>query len=686
MFYGIVPELYRRAQDPLEAEQTLVRMTVGAVLVACVYWVMPSEALRTAALVITGAYATASFTIIGWLLIAPRPSRLRRLVGLGCDISAASSFSYLSPSHFLYMYTSTVLFIGIGNGFRYSANYLRLTTILGVAVLLTINYVTPFWGHPAAAWLLAALYLFLLSAYVLRFLRERDDSESLLAERGTKLEDQTKELVRAKSELQDALNTRDKFLSKISHELRTPLHNMQQILNRLTRSNCNLPTDDFHGLRVCAELVQDQVGNVLQFADPRNDSDQDQLECFDIVDLLHGLVVAARVEALKRSLSLTLSIGFGFDPIVKGPSEAIRQIVWNLLVNGIKFTNVGSVTVYLSELTTDVAAHRRLSIVVKDTGIGIASEHIEKIWEPFFQADTVAGRAQGGTGLGLSIAMERAKRIGAQLSVRSGQQIGSEFTLDIRMSKPTPEELQDYQEPPERALTTRRSLRILVAEDDDYSRTIVEDALKNAGHEVLTCTDGAQTLEILRGAEVFDVAVIDRHLPNMEASEIVKQYNAARGIGGNQRAPLLIMWTAGLTVKAKDEALRAGFDRVFPKRSRWMRDLGQVLRAASERGPVSGSTEGGRRFSRTVRQESFEKYQAWMQEAIPKIEESLEAGDLPRLIAMLHQLRGHSALMGTTIPMIIRPIQIAARVGDLNNALDAWRSALPEIQRAMLHR
>jgi len=708
LVYKIAAPLYQRAEDRLEAEQILVRIGMGTLLITGVYCIMPSPQLRLITLWLAAVYALFSACMLAWIFVYPRPSVARRIVGIFGDVGAGAAFSFLDPPDFLYMFASTVTFIAIGNGFRYSAHYLRITVCLGAFVLVSVHFRAPYWNQPPSSWASTLTFLLLLSAYILRFMRERDSSESLLALRTQELEQQTAVIQVGKEELQNALRAREHLLSKVSHELRTPLNNLLQLLRQSNGVHDGFSMAELRGIRVCAELVQDQVGNLLDLADAVRGEKEEASHVFDLVELLQGLAVAAKVDADKKGVMVTFVSESRGDAIVKGPADAIRQIVWNLLTNALKFTHTGTITVRLSGLDDAAvwgASGQMCVITVQDTGIGIAQDNIEKIWEPFYQVDDSVGRSLGGTGLGLAIARERAKRIGGTLSVRSILGVGSSFRLDLTLTSAVREERERLRQPVDEFLVTDPPLRILVAEDDFYSRATVELALEKAGHEVVTCLEGNAALDTLCSGQSFDVAIIDYHLPGLHGPEVAKRYTASLTLSDASYRPLLVMWTAGLTPKSRDEALRSGFDFVFTKTSGWLNHLRPVLQSAARRrlgdqrfapyspacdhfdgdDPASrdeSSNAGNRRiWNWRAPSELFLRYVKSVEATVYDIDNLLATGKVDTARDVIHRMKGQSALFGSPIDKYILHVYAAAQRKDLRGMIDLWPEAKLNIER-----
>jgi CheY-like chemotaxis protein len=269
-----------------------------------------------------------------------------------------------------------------------------------------------------------------------------------------------------------------------------------------------------------------------------------------------------RARAAEKALELTLNCAPDLPEVVHTDGVRVRQILLNLLSNAIKFTPWGRVSLGIAS-----RAGRRneptIEFRVTDTGIGVAQEHLAKVFEPFYQIDQGARKRFGGSGLGLSISRQLALQMGGALRVESSPGKGSTFILElpVKASQKSPPIVQ--------APTVQPTLSgtILLAEDNPSVRLLVDEYLRRAGAAVLMVSDGAQALEMMRKSMSegegrpghIDLALLDLHMPEMDGAEAMRKMRAA-GFPGP-----IVGLTADYTERSAAEWVRDGWDAMAAK-------------------------------------------------------------------------------------------------------------------------
>jgi signal transduction histidine kinase len=349
---------------------------------------------------------------------------------------------------------------------------------------------------------------------------------------------------------QESNRIKDEFLATVSHELRTPLNAMLgwlQIIRTtkmdpaaLDRAMASIERNAQSQARVVEDLIELSrvVTGKLQLKTK-------PLDVRTVVDASLDVVrTAAQAKGVALKPALTTSA-----VVVSGDRDRLQQVVWNLLSNAVKFTDTGG-TVSV-ELTAD---ERSCSIVISDSGIGIASEFLPHIFERFRQADQSTTREYGGLGLGLAIAKEITELHGGVLKASSaGRGQGSRFTLTLPR-------LVAAESPAGRAeLVDRPNLagkRILVVDDDAESREIAAKALSGTGAAITEAGSGHEALEHL-GRQFFDVLICDLAMPGMDGYELLRR---VKGSSSHRSHSLAIALTALASDSDRRAVLDAGFD------------------------------------------------------------------------------------------------------------------------------
>jgi len=327
-------------------------------------------------------------------------------------------------------------------------------------------------------------------------------------------------LRRARDEATAASLAKSTFLSVMSHEIRTPLNGilgMTQVMMRDTSDEQALSRLDI--VRQSGEGLLAILNDLLDLS--RIEAGKIELESisFDMSEVLSGAHSAFTALANKKGLSLRLDIEAIKGRYIGDPTR-IRQIVYNLLSNALKFTESGHV-----ELRAH-AVENGLEIVVTDTGIGIAPEKLSEIFREFNQADTSINRRFGGTGLGLSIARDLATMMGGSIMVQSSPGEGSRFTVSLQVVRTgDPEPATEPVEDAQSATISLGSLRVLAAEDNDVNQLVLRTILEQFGVTATVVKNGREAVDAWAG-QPWDVILMDIQMPVMggvEATRLIRK-------------------------------------------------------------------------------------------------------------------------------------------------------------------
>jgi two-component system CheB/CheR fusion protein len=349
-------------------------------------------------------------------------------------------------------------------------------------------------------------------------------------------------------EIRKAVERRDQFLAMLSHELRTPLGAILNAADLLERGTGQRPPSYARDVirrqtRHMAKLVDDllDVGRVTR--------DQLVLDArlVDVRGIVEEVVETLRPEADRRGLQLELLVP-NEDMPVRGDGARLRQIFTNLINNAVGYTPSGRV---------QVAMHNggpHIAVAVKDTGMGLSTEELNRVFELFYQTPQALDRKRGGLGVGLTLALKLARLHGGDITAESaGQGKGATFTVIFPRAEGAPDELPADSRRPE------AGLRIVLVEDNEDIRDTLQDLLRLEGHEVVAEAEG------IKGAEAIvercpDVAIVDLGLPGMDGFAVAKQVRAARG-----SSVRLIALTGYGGREDRMETAGAGFDRHLVK-------------------------------------------------------------------------------------------------------------------------
>lgn len=358
---------------------------------------------------------------------------------------------------------------------------------------------------------------------------------------------------RARSAAVAANETKSRFLAVVSHELRTPLNGVMGVLQLL--DDGSLSEAQRRHLATAAasgETLIALVDAVLEYARLEASTEILETRDFRLDQLIEAAVDLMRPQALDKGLRFDLACDATVDVAAHGDPVRLNRILLNLIGNAIKFTPSGGIGVSAAAERRD--DHLLLRINVRDTGIGIAPELHERIFEDFVQADDSIARRFGGTGLGLAIARRLTRLMRGELKVESAPGAGSTFTLQVPLGLAGTSVAQGALAPPS------RQLRVLLVDDDPVNCEVGAAILHRLGHHATIARNGASAIELARD-QAFDVILMDLHMPDMDGVE------AASRIGelGLAKMPRLVAVTADVSRSARDRLAGAGIAKVVSK-------------------------------------------------------------------------------------------------------------------------
>jgi len=394
--------------------------------------------------------------------------------------------------------------------------------------------------------------------------RHREELQTLVEQRTSQLSDTNASLQRevaqhaeARELAESASRAKSAFLATMSHEIRTPMTGMLGML-RVLKDADHSPRRR-RQLDVAAgagEALLGILNSILDYSKIESGMDGLDPVSFRLRDALAGVIGLMRPSAAEKGLWMELSWDARLWPRHKADAAKLNQIVFNLVGNAIKFTQRGriDIAVNLASSTRDV---QYVEISVTDTGIGIAGDDLERVFEAFTQTEPSITRRFGGTGLGLAISRRFAETMGGTLTVQSEAGHGSVFTLRLPLARADAERSASTSEA---AGPMSPSLDILVVEDDEATRLVAQSFLEGLGHRVTAAKDGHEALDAVAFG-LPDLVLMDISLPEMDGVETMRRMRLARGAS---RLPVVAM-SAHVFKADADRYLAAGMDGYIAK-------------------------------------------------------------------------------------------------------------------------
>jgi signal transduction histidine kinase/ActR/RegA family two-component response regulator len=369
------------------------------------------------------------------------------------------------------------------------------------------------------------------------------------------------------------------FLNMVTHELRTPMNGVIGMARALQRTPLDVRQRDYVETIVrSGDGLITILNDVLDHAKIEAGRMDLEVAAFDLKALGRQAVQLWSETAKSKGLALACDVAGDLPPRLMGDETRVRQIVLNLLSNALKFTETGAVTLALTTVA-GADGEAGVEIRVTDTGPGMTSEQLGRLFRPFAQAEASTARRYGGTGLGLFICRNLAEMMGGQISAESTPGHGSTF----RVRLPLPAAYGGAPEPPaeNRQAPQLPPLRLLVVDDNPVNLAVARALLEAAGLVIETATDGAAALVRLCD-ERFDLVLMDVQMPVMSGIEAVGRIRA--GEAGPADLPVIAL-TAGGDAASVARLEAAGFDALQTKPIRpaeLLGAIGAVLERKSE--------------------------------------------------------------------------------------------------------
>ena len=529
--------------ESIREEASQAKARLGVCLFALAYvagWSAYSGPVRPLIIWVLLGYTVFSG---GWmLLIRARPTIVpwRRALVIVGDLGINTFFMHMLQAKGAFFYPM-YLWIIVGNGVRYGPRYLLAAMAVGVAYFGPMLAFSSYWRTNAVAGSGLLAGLIVLPLFYLSLIRNLHTANARLRE----------EVDRS----QAASRAKTAFLANMSHELRTPMSGVLGV-TELMRMTPLSPSQTEH-----LDLIQRSANSLLKIIDDVLELSKIEAakvrlkkEPLDLKQICEDVYHLLRPNAEQKGLDLRLSFAADATRDFLGDSTRIRQILFNLTGNAIKFTDRGHVTL---DLRTDSARVGPVQVYFRviDTGIGIHRDQLSQIFDKFEQAESPEGRRSQGTGLGLAISRHLAELMNGEISVDSEIGKGSTFTVVLSL-EPNPEPPKSIAPQPQPGTPLASALRVLVVEDNPVNQLIIRSFLERLEASVVVTEAGESALAILR-QQTFDLVFMDIQLPDMDGLEVTRRIRNSEGAG--RRVPVVAL-TANAFVEDREASLAAGMD------------------------------------------------------------------------------------------------------------------------------
>jgi PAS domain S-box-containing protein len=350
---------------------------------------------------------------------------------------------------------------------------------------------------------------------------------------------QAAELERAKSEAEAAARAKSLFLANMSHEIRTPLNAVIGMTTLLQDTPMSEDQRDFaQTIQASSEALLDVINDILDYSN----ADVGKLELerrpFDLRRVVEESLDQVTPRAVEKGINLAYQIADGTPEALVGDAARLRQILTNLLSNAVKFTHHGEV---FASIDSEAAADGTvgLHLAIEDTGIGIAAEHLPRLFQRFTQVDPSTTRKYGGTGLGLAITKRLAELMGGRVHAQSTPGRGSVFHAWVQLEHAAAHAEAPYLQRNAPALAGKR---ILIVDDNQSNRRILTYFALRWGMQPSTLPSALEAMDRVRHGERFDLALLDMSMPDGDGLDLARQLHAHPA---TRELPLVLLTSLG---------------------------------------------------------------------------------------------------------------------------------------------